>query len=276
MIQRIGDRRRPPDSSRKRLRCLRFSRVGRFQRATEPDLLKAAGRQPTSPTSWTALLAKIKVTQTAVGPMPALQAVAHLLGEGDGQRRVVYLVSDFRTEEWNDPTELRKELLKLEAGGAELHLINCVDRSHPNLAIVVADARPKASARPACRGSWKWPCRTSAPNRSGTCTVVLGEDGHGRPAVTLGRDSAGHESPRSVSWCIFPRPARTRSRPAWKATPSTPTTTAIAWSTCRPTCPCCWSMATPEPATPAYLNIALAPGGSVRTGIRPRSKRRAT
>ncbi len=47
------------------------------------------------------LLAKIKVTQTAAGPMPALQAVAQLLGRSDGERRVVYLVSDFRARQWD-------------------------------------------------------------------------------------------------------------------------------------------------------------------------------
>ena len=40
-------------------------------------------------------------------------------------------------------------------------------------------------------------------------------------------------------------------------------------STCRRTCRCCWSTATPRPATRAILSWALAPGEPVRTGIRP-------
>src|SRR3990172_5934987 len=104
---------------------LRFSRVGRFQRAAEPDLLK----QPVGgdfADKLNDLLAKIKVTQTAAGPMPALQAVAQLLGQGDGERRVVYLVSDFRARQWDDPRDLRTALLRLDEAGAEVHLVNCV------------------------------------------------------------------------------------------------------------------------------------------------------
>jgi hypothetical protein len=72
----------------------------------------------------------------APGPIPALQSVASLLGQSDGEHRVVYLISDFRTRQWDDPAELRKELSQLDAAGAEVHLINCVDRARPNLAIV--------------------------------------------------------------------------------------------------------------------------------------------
>ena len=42
-----------------------------------------------------------------VGPLPALQAVAQLLGDKDGDRRILYLLSDFRAPQWNDPADLR-------------------------------------------------------------------------------------------------------------------------------------------------------------------------
>ena len=126
---------------------LRFSRVGRPQRSAEPDLL----REPVTSEfgdNLATLLPKLKVTQLAPGPAPALHAVAQLLGEDDGEHRILYLISDFRARQWNDPTDLRKALLQFSANGVEVHLIDCVDRVRPNLAIVsLAPAEGLRAAR---------------------------------------------------------------------------------------------------------------------------------
>jgi len=182
VIQRIG-----ADAVRQNrvqfFTLLRFSRVGRSGRASEPDLLK----QPLGAEfslQLEELLAKADVTQDAAGALPSLRAIAQLLGDGDGQRRVLYLVSDFRTRQWNEPTDLREELLQLNNTGMEIHLIDCVDRGRPNLAIT--SLAPAEGIR-AAGVSWFMDVGVrnfgSTPARE--VSVALGEDGHGRPSVTL-------------------------------------------------------------------------------------------
>ena len=75
------------------LTLLRFSRVGRFQRAAEPDLLK----QPVggeTPDKLAELLGRLKVSQTAAGPIPALQAVRPVAGPE--RRRAAHRLLDLR------------------------------------------------------------------------------------------------------------------------------------------------------------------------------------
>ncbi|MCS7304923.1 MAG: BatA domain-containing protein [Thermoguttaceae bacterium] len=78
----------------------------------------------------------VEVSQTAVGPLPALKAVSQLLGEEEQSGTLmVYLVSDFRTKEWAAPTDIKEELLRLQQRGARIFLIQCVERMHDNLTI---------------------------------------------------------------------------------------------------------------------------------------------
>ena len=168
---------------------LRFSRVARFQRAAEPDLLKQSVG-PEFAEKLSERLSKIAVTQTAAGPLPALRAVAQLLGAGDGERRVVYVVSDFCARQWGDATELRTELLRLDEAGAEIHLVDCVDRTRPNLAIA---ALKPAEGIHAAGVPWfmEVGVQNFGPATARNVSVILGEDGHGRPAVTFGGNPAG-------------------------------------------------------------------------------------
>ena len=146
---------------------------------------------------------------------------------------------------------LRKECCRNgKPTGRKVHLVNCVDRARPNLAIVSLE--PAEGIR-AAGVPWfmEVAVRTSAPRRPRTSRWRLGEDGHGRPAVTLAEIPPGKTAKERFQVQFSNRPARTRSPPGWKATPWRPTTTAIARSTCRPTCRCCWSTATRRPGTPA-------------------------
>ena len=113
---------------------LRFSHAGRITRGTQPDLLA----EPLSAAFVGRLretLAVVEPSQTAAGPVGVLEAIDQLLGDPDDQQRIVYLISDFRSRQWEDPADLRKHLGRLNEIRAEIHLVNCVDSSRPNLAI---------------------------------------------------------------------------------------------------------------------------------------------
>jgi hypothetical protein len=245
---------------------LRFSQVGQFQRAAEPDLLK----QPVGGDfgdGLTKLLAKLSVTQTSAGPMPALQAIAQLLGGNEGERRVVYLISDFRTRQWDNPTDLRAELSRLNEAGAEVHLIDCVDRARPNLAIV--SLAPTEGIRAA---GVPWFMEVAVQNFGSTpvrdISVVLGEDGHGRPAVTLPEIPAG-----KIAKERFLVQFANAGRHDISARLESDAISADNYRYCTidlaGDIPVLLVDGDAEARDARYLGWALSPGGAVRTGIQP-------
>jgi hypothetical protein len=245
---------------------LRFSRVGRSGRAAEPDLLKQSVG-PEFLDKLSDLQQKFSVTQMAPGPIPALQSVASLLGQSDGEHRVVYLISDFRTRQWDDPAELRKELSQLDAAGAEVHLINCVDRARPNLAIV--SLTPADGIR-AAGVPWFMEVAVQnfgiAPARD--VSVILGEDGHGRPSVSLPEIPPGKIA-KERFLVNFP----TAGPHEISARLESDTVEADNHRYCAIDLPADVPVllidGDPEARDARYLSWALAPGGSVKTGIRP-------
>ena len=246
---------------------LRFSRVGRPQRATEPDLIKESVNSEFGD-KLEEMLSKVKVTQLAPGPAPALQAIAQLLGGDDGDHRILYLVSDFRTRQWNDPTDVRKELLQLSSTGTEIHLINCVDRVRPNLAIV--SLAPAEGIRAAGVSlSMNVVVRNFGPVPVRNVSVALAEDGHGRPAVTLAEIQPGKTASEQFE-VRFPNagPHEITARLEGDA---------VAADNYRY---CVIDMSADVPVLlidgdarardARYLSIALAPGESVHLGLRPK------
>lgn len=167
------------------LSLLRFSRAALPKSAGKPDMLKQPVNKEFSD-DLKSLLGKLKVSQTAAGPMPALQAIEELLGDGAEEQRIVYLISDFRARQWNKATELRKELLRLGELGVDVRLINCVDRERPNLAIV--SLSPAEGIR-AAGVPWFMDLSVqnfgSAPVRE--VAITLSEDGHGRASAVLAK-----------------------------------------------------------------------------------------
>ena len=141
---------------------LRFSRAGQSPRGMQPDLIQDpvdrdflrqlddgsfAGRLADKLASWTP-------SQTDAGPTAALEAVGQILGNSDGGERIVYLVSDFRARQWDNPADLKKHLRALNDSNAKLFLVNCVETTHPNLAIMDLAPGP-GTRRRGCRCSWR-------------------------------------------------------------------------------------------------------------------------
>ena len=59
----------------------------------------------------------VDVSELAVGPGPALEVAKQLIGQRPDENRVLYVVSDFRTKEWGNPSELKASLRDLNKGG---------------------------------------------------------------------------------------------------------------------------------------------------------------
>ena len=67
-------------------------------------------------------LKALEVSQTAAEPAPALEAIGQLIGDARGERRVVYLISDFRARQWDQPGELKERLARLSGERTEIRL----------------------------------------------------------------------------------------------------------------------------------------------------------
>jgi len=75
-------------------------------------------------------------TQLSVGPRDALGLLKQLVGQSRDDKKVVYLVSDFREKDWATPADLKQSLQSLREAEAEVHLVNCARSEDPNLGIV--------------------------------------------------------------------------------------------------------------------------------------------
>lgn len=245
---------------------LRFSRVGRSQRPTEPDLTK----EPITTEfgdKLQELLTKFKTMQLASGPLPALQAIVQLLGDADGEHRILYLISDFRTRQWNDPTDLRKALMQLSSAGTEIHLIDCIDRVRPNLAI--ASLAPAEGIR-AAGVPWFMDVAVrnfgSAP--AANVSVALSEDGHGRSAVKLAEIPPGKTAKeRFLVHFRNAGPHKITARLEGDAIEADNYRYNV--FDLPSDIPVLLIDGDARARDARYLSFALAPGESVRTGIRP-------
>jgi hypothetical protein len=88
-----------------------------------------------------------QVTELSVGPQPALAVLRPLIDQASDENRLVYLVSDFRTGQWDNPAEIREALRSIEQAPAKVHLVGCVRETHQNAAVVeVAPANETRAA----------------------------------------------------------------------------------------------------------------------------------
>ncbi len=81
------------------------------------------------------MIVRMEPTSLAVGPRAALEWVAHLIGQREEETPVVYLLSDFRSKDWDNNGSGRPALQALEQSSATIELVRCCDEAASNLAI---------------------------------------------------------------------------------------------------------------------------------------------
>lgn len=173
---------------------LRFSRASRLAKGTQPDLLQKSLDAEFS-ALLTSTLAGMQPSETAAGPNDALEAIDRLPSKTEDENRVVYLVSDFRAIQWDDPVVLRKTLSRLDESGAQVRLVNCVDAARPNLAISALRAGPgtRAAGVPLMMDV---AVKNFGTTVAKDVSVALGEDGNARPAVVFEEIPPGRAATR--------------------------------------------------------------------------------
>ena len=141
--------RRPRIRTRRRSsRCCGSRAPGDWPRGTQPDLLRRAARRRFSGDAGKGARAAARPRETAAEPADALEAVDRLPPQGRRTKTAWSTSSPtFAPNEWQEPAALRKALAAARRVGAQLHLVNCVDAMHANLAI--AALRPGPGTRAA-------------------------------------------------------------------------------------------------------------------------------
>ncbi len=168
---------------------LRFSRAREMGRGTQTDLLQ----EPIDVDfheNLEKVLGPLRISQTAAEPADALAGVDRLPPKGPDENRVVYVVSDFRAKEWQEPAALVETLKKFDQADVQIRLIDCVDAVHPNLAI--AALRPGTGTRAAGVPLLvEVSVRNFGPGKKERVSVSLEEDGQPRPAIVIEEIPAG-------------------------------------------------------------------------------------
>lgn len=103
----------------------------------------------TIPSDPSALLSKINSTaptQLDCSLEETLAAVAPLLQSDSSDRAIVHIMSDFRTKDWNNATEIRQRLQSLQRETVEIQLIDCVENRHENLTLAAIEPRQEVLA----------------------------------------------------------------------------------------------------------------------------------
>jgi len=246
---------------------LRFSRAGRTGRGTQPDLWE----EPVTTDFGDRLkerLSSVEVSQTAATPLTVLEAVDRLLEDSSGEQRIVYLVSDFRLRQWDDPADVKKHLLRLNEAGSQIHLINCSEKEQSNLAI--AGLSPTEGTR-AAGTPWFMEVTVqnfgAAPARD--VPVLLEEDGHGRPAVVIAEVPPGRAVKERFS-VQFPTSGMHQITARLESDPVEVDNFRYEVTELPDSVPVLMVDGDPSAGDGRYLSAALAPGGPVRTGVQPR------
>lgn len=89
----------------------------------------------------------LEPTPLAVGPRDAIELLNHLVEENKAETSIVYVVSDFRENQWSQPAELRKMLRETQQFAEAIHFVRCSKQPQPNLAII--DLKPGDETRAA-------------------------------------------------------------------------------------------------------------------------------
>lgn len=265
VIARLGEKAAGEPVSQT-LTLLRYSHAARGQTGTQPDL-----REQTVDASFgnklKELLRPMQPSQLSISPDQIMQSLDSLLGQSLGEERTVYLVSDFRTRDWDQVEDIAARFTRLSKDKVELHLIDCVDAMRPNLAIT--GLAPRRGTRAAgVQLTMEVTVHNFGAQPASGVTVLLREDDNPRPALVIDHIGAGQSETRQYQ-AFF----STAGEHLLSADLQSDTITADNIRYSLVDLPLNVQVLVIDPDADGrdgrLLATALAPGGSVKTGVDP-------
>ena len=204
MIRLLLDQATSRTGSQK-LTLLRFSEVANLSSGIETKRYEQAlDRQRFEEVA--AELDRMSCSETALGPIGAVKAALGLPEPEEDETRIAYLVTDFRSQQWKDDTEIEQSLGELRRQVEQLHLIQCVDKTRPNLAITsLFNLKPESGVRAAGVECWMQISVANYGNHSAVGVVAsISQNGHRLPGVEFEEIKPGEEVTRRFR-TSFPR-----------------------------------------------------------------------
>ncbi len=148
---------RAKDRQNQKFTLLRYSRA--VDRTDASDAIDNDIESPARPNAdienilvdsqFNALLETVKGTMEVSwfsgGIEPALTRVKTLIEERSDENAILYVLSDFRTKDWDAPKQVASDLADIRGTGGAIELINCATTSDSNVAII--DLQPVSSTR---------------------------------------------------------------------------------------------------------------------------------
>ena len=246
---------------------IRFSEAAKLASGTQPELYKEQMDLDFS-SRLEQFLASAQPTELSISPASALQAIQGLWDDPSDETRLVYLFSDFREIDWNQPNQIKSSLQQIEDSGGRVHLVRCADTLRENLTIEDLAVIPgtRAAGVPvnielSVHNYGQFPARE--------VTVALEEDGQPRSAVVFEQIKPGETTARRFS-VNFPT-AGSHSIEAILPQDSVAADNARYLVLDLPQqIPVLVVESNPTHRDSHYLTLALAPGGPIHTGISPR------
>ncbi len=168
--------------SKQRFTLASFSSAGK----PLPELNKVDVATDFDNTRLRSVLDGLQVSQASVSPLQALDGVASVLSSTQNEKRVVYLVSDFRDRDWDarQLANLNERLATLTDDSTEVRLIQCVNRQHTNVGIT--SLQPVSGSPAAGVGiEMEVRVRNHGNNPIRELSVLLLEDGRPRTPVVF-------------------------------------------------------------------------------------------
>jgi len=248
---------------------LRFSRSRYLAGGESPDLDRRRIEE-NSRKSIAKTIDRLKISPSTAGPLEALEAIEELISEDHEENRVVYIVSDFREAQWKDAPDLRKRIDKLADLGVEVRLVACADPSRVKENLAVTGIRPIGGIRAA---GVPMLMEVSVKNFSDTrmkqVAVSLQDGDRKRSAVTIPEIGPGEEVPAQFQ-IHFPTAGSHRTTVEIAGDPLAVDDLRHGVVTTRDEVPVLLIGDTDNSIDNRFIAWCLAPGGSIRTGIRPR------
>jgi len=218
-----------------------------------------------------ALLRRIQPSQQAVGLEPALHALEEWLPNVTGEDVVVYVVSDFRARDWQDPGAVADGLAKLSQATTQLHLVNCVDTARPNLSLAGLSALGGTHA-----AGVPVPIEVTVHNWGSTpvenVAVMLAEDGRERPALAIDQIGAGQSETRRFE-AFFPTGGEHQVVARLNSDPVAADNVQYCLVNLPVAVPVLIIDGDSADRNARFLNSVFQPGGPARTGLQPQVER---
>lgn len=258
IVERVGE-----DSGLTRFSLLRFSQA---ERADGPNLdFREERVSPQLAADVATALKALAPSELAVGPQAALKAVQQLFGESLDETRMIYLVSDFRSEDWDQAEDVARSLGALSGPQSQLHLVRCVQEGQPNLALtrLVPRRGIRAAGVPLLMEAT---VQNFGGARATNVTVSLQEGGVSRPALTLEEIPPGGSATQAFP-VFFPAAGEQTIRASLAADALNADNQRFAVLNLPSQVPVLLVDGNPAGLGGQFLLLPLNPGGTVKTGL---------